>query len=181
MDGDVMITENNNVEYTVGYIVVGWNNKDILEECFVSIAAQTRVNKAVYFVDNDSKDGSVEYVKKQFPDVIVLAQDSNTGFAKGNNIALAEIISNTEIDYIAFVNSDARLHKDWSWKLCNEAARKPKAAFLQGTTLDYYDHTVVDSTHVYLSFNGQATQANWRHYYKYDIETCLYHMIYYIS
>lgn len=146
----------------VAYIVVGWNNKDILGECFESLAKQTYKHVDVYYVDNGSADNSVEFVRESFPDVIIIEPGYNTGFAKGNNIGIAQALQDETVGYIGLLNSDARLHPDWSSQLVAFAETKSKAALLQGTTLDYYNHAIIDSTHIYISLNGQGTQGNWR-------------------
>ncbi|SRR6266545_5407101 len=148
----------------VAFIIIGWNNQDILQECFQSVERQTYKNVVTYYVDNNSVDGSVEMVQKQFPQTIILEQDKNTGFARGNNIGIAEALKDPSVSYMALLNSDARLADDWTEKIVSFAGKKPKGACYQGTTLDYYDHNIIDSTHVFLSQNGQGTQGNWRYF-----------------
>ncbi len=71
------------------FIVVCWNNKDLLEECFETIFNQTYKNYTVIVVDNGSTDGSIEYIKKEFPQIILIETGKNTGFAIGNNVGIA--------------------------------------------------------------------------------------------
>lgn len=153
----------------VAFIIVGWNNKDLLEDCIGSADQQNYKHVSVYYVDNGSKDDSVEYVKKNFPHVIIVEPGYNTGFAKGNNIGIKEALKDPEVGYIALLNSDARVSSEWTAKLVEFCSQKPRAALLQGTTFDYYDHRVIDSTHIYISHNGQGTQGNWRHYYQREL------------
>lgn len=56
----------------------------------------------IFVVDNASIDGSVEMVKKEFPQVNLIASDKNLGFAKANNLALKQ----AQGDYILFLNPD---------------------------------------------------------------------------
>lgn len=149
----------------VAYIVVGWNNENILPECFESILGQSWPNKIVYYVDNNSHDGSVEMVRRKFPQVRIIEPGSNTGFARGNNLALSSILEDATVSYVALVNSDARIDAQWTDRIVSFAKNKPRGACFQGITLDYYDHAVVDSTHIFVSRNSQATQANWRSLY----------------
>lgn len=148
----------------VAFVVVGWNNKNILEECFESISAQTYTHTITIYIDNNSSDQSVEWVQEQFPEVVVLRQASNTGFAKGNNIGIAEALKDPSVAYIALLNSDARVTPEWTETMVTFANMKPKGALYQGTNLDYYDHSIIDSTHIYVSHNGQGTQGNWRYF-----------------
>ena len=149
---------------TVAFIIVGWNNRPLLADCFDSIAKQTYKPVQVIYVDNASTDGSVDWVSQHWPDVKILAQDTNTGFAKGNNLGMAAALEMPGVGYLALINSDARLDPTWAEQLTRFAGRKPKGACFQGTTLDYYNHAIIDSTHIFVARNGQGTQGNWRLY-----------------
>lgn len=147
------------------FIIVCWNNADLLEECFESIKHQSYTDHVTIMVDNGSKDNSIEFARACMPDAIILDTGINHGFAKGNNIGIKEAFKDPEVEYIVLLNSDARLDPDWLGDIITFAAQKPKAALLQGTTLDYYDHRIIDSTHIYISRNGQGTQGSWRDLY----------------
>lgn len=153
----------------IAFIIVGWNNKKLLKECFESINSQTYHNVKTVFVDNDSSDESVEWVKEKYPKVIVLAQSSNTGFARGNNLGIKAALEDPDVKYVALLNTDARLDPRWTEHVANFAEMKPKGACFQGTTLDYYNHAIIDSTHIFTSRNGQGTQGNWRHNFVHDL------------
>lgn len=141
------------------FIIVCWNNADLIEECLQSIKNQTNKNHTTIVVDNDSKDDSVEVVKKFMPDAKVIQSGSNLGFAKGNNLGIKKALEDKDVDFIALLNTDARVEPKWLERITNFAAGKPRAACLQGTTLDYYNHKIVDSTHIFVSRNSQATQG----------------------
>jgi GT2 family glycosyltransferase len=66
------------------------------------------------------------------------------------------------VEYIALLNTDARLERNWTSTLIDAARKRPLAATLQSITLDYYNHLVIDSTHLYISKYGQGTQGSWR-------------------
>ncbi len=87
-------------------IIVSWNTRDLLKECLDSIYKYTsNITFEVIVVDNASSDGSVDLVKKMFPQVHVIANDYNAGFTKANNQGIK--ISNGK--YIAILNPDTRL------------------------------------------------------------------------
>jgi len=94
---------NNNLPF-VSIIVVNYNGKHFLGECFASLEnsdyPQDRLETIL--VDNASKDGSVEYVRNAFPWVRILALDKNYGFAEGNNRGV-QLASG---DLILLLNSD---------------------------------------------------------------------------
>jgi hypothetical protein len=70
-------------------VIVSWNVADLLMACLASIFATTgELVVEVIVVDSASSDGSVERVRSDYPQVALLAQDSNVGFTRGNNIGL---------------------------------------------------------------------------------------------
>lgn len=146
----------------VAYVVVCWNNKDLIDECIESINQQTYPNKKIILVDNASADDTVQYVGTKYPDVKVLPQKKNYGFAKGNNIGIKEALRSPDVKHVVLLNTDATLKEDWTMTVASFAESKPKAATLQTITLDYYDHDIIDSTHIYISRTGQGIQGSYR-------------------
>jgi GT2 family glycosyltransferase len=84
-------------------VIVNWNTREILRECLYSIYKTIqRVNFEIIIVDNASVDGSVEMIKSDFKNVILIQNNENYGFAKANNIAFP--IARGK--YILMLNSD---------------------------------------------------------------------------
>ena len=93
------------IELTV--IIINWNTKELLGQCLRALysAIPDAITPEVVLVDNGSMDGSVPMVRQDFPDVKVIANSDNLGFAAANNKA----IKNTEGSYILFLNTDVIL------------------------------------------------------------------------
>jgi GT2 family glycosyltransferase len=75
---------------TLSVIVVNWNVRDLLRDCLRSLQEQVLLPHGaweVIVIDNNSSDASVEMVAQQFPEVVLLANKDNLGFAKANNQA----------------------------------------------------------------------------------------------
>jgi len=84
-------------------IIVNWNTRDILHHCLLSIYAQTEgVEREVIVIDNGSTDGSVEMIKRNFREVILVENAGNRGFAAANN----QGIKISKGRYVCLVNSD---------------------------------------------------------------------------
>ena len=67
-------------------IIVNFNTKVLLGNCLKSIVKNTRdVSYEIIVVDNASSDGSLEMLKKEFPDIKLISNQKNVGFAKANN------------------------------------------------------------------------------------------------
>lgn len=89
----------------VSVIIVSWNAVAYLEKCLRSLRTVTGVTLEIIVVDNASTDGSPEVVRRQYPDVILLEQASNTGFARANNIGIMLARGR----YLALINSDVEV------------------------------------------------------------------------
>jgi len=93
----------NNIKKILTIIIVNWNNKKLLKNCLTSIYnTQNYHNYETIIVDNNSNDGSVDLVKKEFPKVKLIENDKNLGFAKANNQA----IRISKAKYIMLLNND---------------------------------------------------------------------------
>lgn len=146
----------------VAYIIVCWNNRDLLQECIESIQGQTHQKRRIIVVDNNSIDDSVAFIEAHFPEVDIIKNSKNDGFAKGNNIGIRKALEDKEVAYVVLLNTDATLAPNWTETILGFAAHKPRGASFQTITVDYYDHAIIDSTHIYVAHNGQATQGSWR-------------------
>lgn len=152
-----------NSQPLVVFILVCWNNKNILKECFESIRLQDYSNHVTVMVDNKSKDGSASFTKQQFGWVDVIEADTNLGFTGGNNTAITYALKKYPgVKYFVLLNTDARIQSNWLSTMVDFALMKPKGAEFQSITLDYYNHDVIDSAYIYISQNGSGTQAKCR-------------------
>src|SRR3989344_5189609 len=87
-------------------VIVNYNTKDLLKACLKSVfGSHTSFNFEVLVSDNGSKDGSVEMVRKHFPEAKLIENNANLGFSKGNNAALRQAIGK----YCLLLNSDTEV------------------------------------------------------------------------
>jgi N-acetylglucosaminyl-diphospho-decaprenol L-rhamnosyltransferase len=87
--------------------IVNWNTREDLRRCLQSLpGGAPRTPLEVFVVDNASTDGSAEMVAAEFPDVHLLRNSENRGFAHANNVALRECTG----DYILLLNPDTLVH-----------------------------------------------------------------------
>jgi GT2 family glycosyltransferase len=87
----------------ISVVIVTWNGKRYALECLASLRENTgSLPLEVIVVDNHSTDGTLEEIRKLFPEVILIENDSNLGFAKANNIGLAMARGR----YLCLINSD---------------------------------------------------------------------------
>ncbi len=135
----------------VSVIIVNWNGKRFLKPCLDSLFHQRYKSYNVYLVDNASTDGSVEFVRKKYASKVrsgklkLVRNDKNYGFAEGNNIGIRQALVNPKAKYIATLNADTIVEKDWLEKLVTVAERDEKIGMCQGKIL-LMDKKRIDST-----------------------------------
>lgn len=110
-------------EPKVTVIIVNWNGEHFLFRCLSALMSQTVKPQEIILVDNASSDGSLE-VARRFPAVRLLAQDRNTGFARGNNLAIEAAAA--ECEWIALINPDAFAEPRWLEALLVAAESNPR-------------------------------------------------------
>ncbi|MCC6865873.1 MAG: glycosyltransferase [Ignavibacteria bacterium] len=96
----------------ISVIIVNYNVKELLEECIRSVLnSSVNLNVEIIVVDNNSFDGSIQYIKEKFPNenrLKIIESPINLGFAKANNLGSKE--ANGE--YLLILNPDTILQED---------------------------------------------------------------------
>jgi GT2 family glycosyltransferase len=103
----------------VSIIIVNYNGKTFLKECLSSIReiVYPKTQYETILVDNQSVDGSIEYVRENFPEVRIIRLDKNYGFVAGNNIGA----KHGKGEYIVLLNNDTKVEKNWLIELVRAA------------------------------------------------------------
>lgn len=93
----------------VAVVILNWNGEAFLKKFLPSVLASTYGNKEIIVADNCSTDGSLSLLTEYFPEVKIIKNKRNEGFAKGYNEALAKL----EADYFILLNSDVEVTQNW--------------------------------------------------------------------
>lgn len=93
----------------VAVVILNWNGKDYLEKFLPNVLQYSKEIAKIYVADNASTDDSVNYIKNNFPEVGIVINDKNYGFAEGYNVALKKI----EAEYFVLLNSDVEVTENW--------------------------------------------------------------------
>ena len=105
-------------------VILCWNDLKVIGDCLQSIYAHTHmVDFEVLVSDNGSTDGSVDFIRKNFPQVRLLENGINLRFAKGNNVAIRVCQGN----YVLILNPDTIVHDESLDKLVAYADKHPEA------------------------------------------------------
>ena len=101
----------------VSIIILNYNGKQFLGECLSSVLKQQYSSFELILFDNNSTDGSCEYVKEKFTDnrIKIIHSDINLGFAGGNNEALKHCSG----DLVVLLNNDTVTRSGWLESLVN--------------------------------------------------------------
>jgi GT2 family glycosyltransferase len=94
---------------SVAVVILNWNGRKFLEQFLPSVMASVYDNKRVIVADNASTDDSVMFLQQQYPQIEIIQNSSNEGFAKGYNTALQQVQS----DYYILLNSDVEVTPYW--------------------------------------------------------------------
>ena len=76
----------------LGVVVLNWNGKDVTPRCLDSISHSSCPPDQIVVVDNASTDGSAELIRGRYPQVVVIPNDSNLGFAQGCGIGVQHLL-----------------------------------------------------------------------------------------
>ena len=115
-------------------IVITYNGKHHLDVCLSSVRRQTETDFETILVDNASADGTVEYVRRTFPWVRIVANSSNLGFAEGNNVAAKTAMG----DILVFLNDDTEVEPDWLEKILRPFEEDPAIGIVGCKAVDFY-------------------------------------------
>lgn len=117
----------------VSIVVVNYNTRDLLLDCLSSVERTvTSLDYEVIVVDNASTDGSVAMLRREFPGVTVIENDTNRGFGAANNQALAI----TKGRYALLLNSDTVLTEGAVDELYRFMESEPRAGMCGGQLLN---------------------------------------------
>jgi N-acetylglucosaminyl-diphospho-decaprenol L-rhamnosyltransferase len=83
------------VAVDLSIVIVNWNVRALLQRCLLSLntgdaGSSSAFETEIIVVDCASSDGSVDMVRREFPEAQVIASDQNLGYARGNNVGMAE-------------------------------------------------------------------------------------------
>lgn len=121
---------------SIAVVILNWNGKGLLEKFLPSVTAHSQ-GATVYVADNASTDDSVTFVQQHYPDVKIIQNTGNYGYAKGYNDALRDV----EEDIYALVNSDVEVTEGWLSPVLDLFDADPETAIIQPKILDYKNKT----------------------------------------
>lgn len=124
----------------VSIIIPHWNGIETLSECLDSINNSDFKSYEIIISDNNSADGSQDWIKKNHPDVILIENKKNYGYAGGCNRGAKVAKGN----YLLFLNNDTVQDAGWLEPLIKTFEKDKKVAAVQPKILNYYKKNTFD-------------------------------------
>lgn len=115
----------------VTVITLNWNGRDDTIECVASLERLNYPNYEIVVVDNGSTDGSVPALRARYPDIRIVENGRNLGYAEGLNAGM-RYAAGQGTDYFLIVNNDTMIDPDALWGLVQVAEQDPRIGFVSG-------------------------------------------------
>jgi len=135
---------------SVSIIILNWNGKHFLKDCFDSITKQVFKDFEIILVDNGSSDSSIEFVRENYPSVKLIENKKNFGFAEANNIGARH----AKGKYLVFLNNDTVVDKYWLNNLIGAMKTDKKLGCCGSKLLYHSKKNVINSIGSFLTVFG---------------------------
>jgi hypothetical protein len=133
----------------VAVVIIHWNKVDYLKKFLPSVLASNYPNLQIVLADNHSSDDSVQFIEENYPQIQIVQNGFNYGYAGGYNHAL----KNIEADYYVLLNNDVEVGENWILPVIEAmeadssiAAAQPK--MLQYTHRDLFEYAGAAGGHI---------------------------------
>ncbi|WP_299385935.1 glycosyltransferase family 2 protein [uncultured Lacinutrix sp.] len=120
----------------IAVVILNWNGKALLQKFLPSIIEHSQ-EATIYVADNASTDDSIAFVTSNFPEIKIIRNKENGGYAKGYNDTLKHL----EEDVFCLVNSDIEVSKNWLSPILNAFKTETNTAIIQPKILDFKNKT----------------------------------------
>ncbi|MBD3582986.1 glycosyltransferase family 2 protein [Flavobacterium selenitireducens] len=116
----------------IAIVILNWNGKALLEQFLPSVVRHSE-GAEIWLADNASTDDSIAFVQSAFPNVKIVTNKVNLGYAGGYNEALKSV----DADVYALVNSDIEVTENWLSPILSVFRNEPQTAILQPKIRDF--------------------------------------------
>jgi len=119
---------------TVALVVLNWNGKELLKRFLPEMLRYSK-EATIYVIDNGSTDDSIDFLSTEFPEVNLIINTENLGYAGGYNTGLKGI----KEELICLINNDIRVTKNWLPPIINFFKNNSNTGIVQPHILDEKD------------------------------------------
>ena len=117
----------------IAIVILNWNGKQLLEKFIPTVLQHSKNVATIYVIDNASTDRSISILTEKFPDVKIVQNSENGGYARGYNEGLKKIAA----DYFVLLNSDVEVTYNWMQPIISLMEADRSIAACQPKILNY--------------------------------------------
>ncbi len=121
-------------------VILNWNGKKFLEKFLPNVIQFSKDDADIIIADNASTDDSVDFLKTNFPEIRIISNEKNYGFAEGYNQALAKV----DADYYVLLNSDIEVSENWIRPVIELMEQDPMIAACQPKIKSFHDKSLFE-------------------------------------
>jgi GT2 family glycosyltransferase len=130
------------VKHSVAIVILNWNGLNDTIECIESLNRITYANYEIIVVDNGSTDESVACIRRRYPNIILIENEENLGYAEGNNVAIRYTLEK-KVDYVLLLNNDTVVEPRFLNKLVETAESDPQIGIVGPKVVYFNDPTKI--------------------------------------
>lgn len=138
-------------------VIPNWNGVEYLRVCLPSIFLQTFKDFEIIVIDNGSTDGSVKYLKQNYPKVRIIKLDKNYGFAKAVNQGIAAAVG----EFIILLNNDTKVDSQCFDFLIKAVQARKDVGMVAAKMLQFHSPDLIDSAGDYIDAVGHANNIGY--------------------
>ncbi len=136
------------------YIVIpNYNGKHHLKDCFDSLRKQTNNEFKTILVDNNSSDDSIHYTNQNYPEVITLKLNTNTGFAKAVNEGIKYALNENDANFIILLNNDIECDINFVKELV-KGIKENDCGSCACKMMNFFDRSTIDDAGDFIKRKG---------------------------
>lgn len=125
----------------VTIIIPNYNGKHFMQPCLASLEKQTYKNFKILVVDNHSTDGSIEYMKENYPEIELISLKENYGFSRAVNIG----IQHADTPYVILLNNDTTVDENYVKEMVKAIEVSRRIFSVSSKMIQMYHPGLIDS------------------------------------
>lgn len=129
-------------------VILNWNRKLLTENCIKSVLYYyPDYLKKIVVIDNASTDGSIKYIKNEFPGIKIIRNRKNLGYSGGSNVGIRFALKNSA-DYVIILNNDIEIKANFAEGLLKPFKAEANVGIIGGKVLDPDKKTVQSAGYI---------------------------------
>ena len=121
-------------------VIINWNGIKLLKKFLMPLVTHNNNENEIYVIDNNSSDDSTHYIRSNFPNIKIIENPKNYGYAKGYNEGLKKV----NADVLCLLNNDVEVTKNWITPIMDEFKTNSTTAAIQPKILNYKNKDYFD-------------------------------------